>query len=111
MSKAIYRSHLRGRLLTLEGEMKDAEKLLAGGSLQQRVDAAGALSYLERHITETRAKLARLEAEPDGIWENFKTGIEQNIDSIEAALGRWIERQDYAFGHAPEAAEDGETAA
>lgn len=111
MSKTVYRDYLKGRLISLDSAMNAAESRLASGSPQQKLDAASELAYIERHLSETRAKLARLEAEPDGLWENVKTALEQNFDQIETALDRWIERQDYAFAHAPDDAEDGKSTA
>ena len=93
MSKTAYLSYLKRRLQKLEVRMKADRKRLAGGSLPEKVEAAGDLALLEGRLEVTKEKLSRLEAESVGSWENFKTEIEQNFDSVEAAFDRWVEKQ------------------
>ena len=92
MSKAEYLSHLRRRLQDLNSRMAADQKRLASGSPREKVEAAGDLALVEKHLAETKAKLSRLEAEPEGAWENFKTEIEEDFNDLEAAFDRWVER-------------------
>ena len=93
MSKAAYLSYLTRRLQKLEARMNADQKRLAGGAPLQKVEAAGDLTLVERRLEETKKKMLRLEAEPEGTWENFKTEIEEDFDIIEAAVDRSIERE------------------
>ena len=93
MSKAAYLTELKRRLQTLEARMAADKKRLTRGTPPEKVKAAGDLAVVERRLGETKQKLSRLEAEPEGAWESFKTEIEQDFDYLEAAFDRWVERQ------------------
>lgn len=91
MSKSDYLTDLEHRIQSLENRMKADKQRLAGGSADDKVKAAGDLAIVESRLAETREKLARLQAEPEGAWEDFKAEIEQDIDYIEASFDRWVE--------------------
>ncbi|SME96627.1 hypothetical protein SAMN06265365_1077 [Tistlia consotensis] len=92
MSRAAYLESLQHRLETLESRMSADRKRLAEGSPRDKVAAAGDLALVESRLAETREKLARLEAEPEGSWEGFKTEVEQDFDYLEREVERLIER-------------------
>ena len=91
MSKAAYLADLKRRIHDLEVRMRADRDSIAAGSSGQKVKAAGDLVVVESRLIETKDKLARLETESEGAWENFKTEIEQDVDYLEAAFDRWVE--------------------
>lgn len=93
MSKSEYLTHLTRRLRDLESRVADDEKRLAGGSLDEKVGAAGDLALVRRQLNETKQKLSQLEAEPEGAWEAVKTEIEDDVGDLEAAFDRWVEEK------------------
>ena len=94
MSKAEYLSDLKRRLGDLEARLRTDKKRLAGGAPRARVEAAGDLALVEKRLTETKAKLARLEAEPEGAWGDFKAEMEEDLDHLERSFNRWVEGQE-----------------
>lgn len=92
MSKAEYLSYLTTRANTLEERIQTDKDRLESGTPQEKVKAAGDLAVVERRLEETKKKISRLEAEPEGAWENFKAEIEQDFDYMEADFDRWTER-------------------
>lgn len=91
MSKAAYLADLKRRLHDLEARMRADKDRLATGSTDEKVKAAGDLAVVESRLVETKDKLARVEAEPEGAWEDFKTELEQDVDYLEASFDRWVE--------------------
>ena len=94
MSKTEYLSDLNRRLGELEARVKADKRRVAGGSPRERVEAAGDLALVEKRLAETRSKLARLEAEPEGAWEDFKAEMEEDLDHLERSFDRWVEQQE-----------------
>lgn len=93
MPKAEFMSHLRNRLQDLERRLAADKKRLTEGAPREKVEAAGDLVLVEKHLADTKAKLAKLEAEPEGVWEDFKAEMEEDLDNLEASFDRWVERQ------------------
>ena len=89
MSKAEYLSELKRRHGELEARVKSDKRRLAGGAARERVEAA----LVEKRLVETRAKLARLEAEPEGAWQDLKAEMEEDLDHLERSFDRWVEQQ------------------
>lgn len=93
MPKAEYLAHLKSRLQDLELRLAADKKRLAEGAPREKVDAAGDLTLVEKHLADTKAKLAKLESEPESAWENFKAEMEEDLDNLETSFDRWVERQ------------------
>jgi len=94
MSKAEYMADLKRRLVTFETRLQKDKARLAGGAPREKVTAAGDLVLVERYLAETKAKLAKLEAEPEGAWEDFKAEMEEDLGHLTTAFDRWVERQE-----------------
>jgi len=88
MSKDAFRLQLQVRQREVAKAIAEAEARLAGAELADRVHAAGELSVLKHRDAEIKAKITRLEHEPDGVWETLKTEIEEDLDAIGAAIRR-----------------------
>jgi hypothetical protein len=93
VSKAAYLADLRRRMQDLEARMAADKRRLTGGTPRDKVRAAGDLAVVESRLAETKKKLSRLESEPEGAWENFKTEIAEDLDYIERDFERWLEKQ------------------
>lgn len=92
MAKAEYIAHLKNRLRDLESHMTADRKRLAEGSAREKVEAAGDLALVEKHLAATKAKLAKLEAEPEGAWQDFKAEIDEDLGDLEGSFDRWSEK-------------------
>lgn len=92
MAKAEYLAHLKSRLQDLESRMNADRKRLAEGSAREKVEAAGDLALVEKHLAETKAKLTKLQAEPEGAWANFKAEIDEDLGNLESSFDRWSEQ-------------------
>lgn len=92
MSKAAYRASLERRLAKLDSDMEHARDKLARGTPQDHVLAAGELRVIEDERRQVEQRIAELEKEPDGSWEDFKTSVDDAVDEVAASVRRWIER-------------------
>lgn len=88
MSKDALRLQLQVRLKQVSKDVAEAESRLAADELSDRVHAAGDLAVLKQREAAIKAKIDRLEHEPDGLWESLKTEIEEDLDAIGDALKR-----------------------
>ena len=92
MSKKVYLSHLQQRASDLESRIAQDKERLQSGAPEDKVKAAGDLAGLEDRLAEVKAKIAKIEAEPEGAWEGLKTEIEEDVDDLEASFERWVAR-------------------
>jgi predicted nucleic acid-binding Zn-ribbon protein len=90
MTKEIYLQDLKRRIAALEARIEADRKKLGRGTPQQEVHAAGDLALVEDQLAETKRRLAQLEAEPEGAWEDFKAKLEEALDDVETAIEGWI---------------------
>ena len=88
MAKTEYIAHLKSRLRDLESRVTADRKQLAEGSAREKVEAAGDLALVEKHLAETKTKLAKLEAEPEGAWEDFKAEVEEDLGALDGSFDR-----------------------
>ena len=93
MSKAAYLTYLVQRMQNLEGRINADRDRLYSGSPREKVKASGDLALIERRLEETKQKLSRLEAEPEGAWEDFKAEIEQDFEYLEETCDRWVDNK------------------
>ena len=91
MPKASYLTYLKRRIMELETRIKADRERLAGGSSYQKVEAAGDMALAEKRLASAKEKLTRLETEPEGAWESFKSEFEEDFDIIESAFDRSVE--------------------
>ncbi len=92
MSKAVYLRDLRSRLNAIDVQIAEAKRRLKSGPLSQEVTAAGELTLLERKHKQLADRIAEVEKEPEGTWEDFKTALENDFDALFRDVGNWIER-------------------
>jgi len=90
MSKEVYHHNLERRLAQLDGRIDEARQRLEHGSPRDHVTAAGELRVLEDKRRELQDRLHRLDREPEGAWEDFKTSIENLLDEITVSVDRWF---------------------
>ncbi len=90
MSKETFRNTLEHRLARVDGQIVEARQRLASGTPADHVAAAGELRVLEDKRRELQDRLHRLDHEPEGAWESFKTGIEDLLDEITVSVDRWF---------------------
>lgn len=90
MTKEVYVEDLKRRIGKLEARIETDKKKLAGGAPRQEVDAAGDVALVEDRLADAKRKLAQLEKEPKGAWEDFRAEIEEGLDDIENAIEGWI---------------------
>lgn len=86
MSKEDYSKYLSERLAHLQTKIQLARTKAVTGSGHEQVEAAGKLTLLEQDQAAVRAKLERLREEPEGVWEDAKATIEEEIDMLESAI-------------------------
>lgn len=93
MTRDIYLADLKRRIETLQIRLETDRNRLAGGAPREEVEAAADLALVESRLAETKQRLARLEAEPEGAWEDLKAGLEEAVDDLESAIEGWIARR------------------
>lgn len=92
MSKAAYRTSLERRLAKLDSDLEHARDKLERGTPHDHVEAAGELRVIEQERGKVEERIAQLDAEPEGSWEDFKTSVDDAVDEVAASVSRWIER-------------------
>jgi hypothetical protein len=92
MSKEAFREYLLNRLSSLDGRIQEMERRLAQGEPREKVEAAGELVILKERQAGVAAKFAKLQNEPEGTWENLRTEIEEDFDSLAVAVERLFVR-------------------
>lgn len=90
MSKEAYHHTLERRLAQLDGQIDEARQRLETGAPADHVAAAGELRLLEDKRRELQDRLHRLDQEPEGTWEDFKTSMEDLLDEITVSIERWF---------------------
>jgi hypothetical protein len=92
MSKAVYLRNLGSRLNEIDIRIAEAKRRLKSDPLPEEVAAAGELALLERKHKQLTDRIAEVEKEPEGAWEDFKTALENDFDALFRDVGNWIER-------------------
>ena len=92
MSKEAYHTSLERRLSDLNIQIEKARTRLEGGDLRDHVEAAGDLRVLEDQRDEVQRRLTALKKEPEGGWENTKTGVEEAFRDAFGVVERWIQK-------------------
>lgn len=93
MSKSAYLADLQRRLKKLEMQIQADRAQITGGAPKEKVTASGDLAFVEQQLAETKQKLARVEHEPEGLWEDIKAELDEELDHLEVAFERWVSRQ------------------
>lgn len=78
--------YLRNQVKKLEEQLHKVERQRQESDLSDRVHAAGQIVMLKRRQTIVARKLARLEADTDGLWTSLKDEIVVDLDAISAAF-------------------------
>lgn len=94
MSKKEYMADLGRRIEELDARIRDDRQRIESGAALDKIDAAGDLAMVEKRLDETKAKLARLGAEPEGIWQNVKAEFERELDFIKASFSHWGDKHE-----------------
>ncbi|NBC32195.1 MAG: hypothetical protein GVY13_05910 [Alphaproteobacteria bacterium] len=92
MSKAAYRASLERRLAKLDSDLEHARDKLERGTPQDHVLAAGELKVIEDERHQVEQRIAALDKEPEGSWEDFRTSVDDAVDEVAASVRRWIDR-------------------
>ena len=92
MSKTVYLQDLRSRLNVVDIHIAEAKNRLKSENLSEEVATAGELTLLERKHKQLSERIAEVEKEPEGAWEDFKTALENDFDALFSDLEKWIER-------------------
>jgi len=90
MSKSAYIDDLTHRLSNLDRQIAAARDRLGTSAPRQRLKASADLTWLVEQHKEAFDKLERLKAEGEGRWEDIKTEIEEDMEGVYLALGRWM---------------------
>ena len=92
MSKQAYEDYLKAHLAEVAEKIAEIDRKHSEGVFKERVEAAGELVALKERQDELNRKLIKLQGEPDGFWENVKTEIEEDLDSLKASFAYFASR-------------------
>jgi hypothetical protein len=93
MSAEAYHDTLERRLHEIEALIHDANEKLRSGTPREEVEAAGQLKVLRDRKAQVRQRLEKLrQAEESGKAGGFGTAVAQEIEDLNTAIQRWMEK-------------------
>jgi hypothetical protein len=91
MSIETIKAEVRGLLAQANLKFRDAERLVAGGTDRERVDAAGQLVFLKRHKHELEARMRELDNVPEGVASTVFQWFKEDWVILLQRLEMWME--------------------